>query len=380
MKKATLCFLILTFLFSCNNKSGPNKGSSGGTTISGAGATFPYPYYNIVFRDYMRLNSNVVVNYGAIGSGGGIRSLRDKSVDFGASDAFLTEKELASMNAPVIHIPTCMGGIVMAYTLSGVDSLRLTGPLISAIYLGKITRWNDYRIVAINPNVKLPDLEITPVYRSDGSGTTFNFSDYLCDVSPEWEKIMGKGKALKWNAGIAAKGNPGVAGLIQQTEGAIGYIGSEYSLTLGLPSAQLKNKAGNFVSASLESISAAAKTSLPDDMRAAITNVDNPGAYPMSLFTWLLVYEELNYGNRTLAEAQELVSLLNYIISTEGQQVATRINYAPLSEEAIKKTRKLIGKLTYDGEVLSPYTEEETDQISSDTDTLSIKNTLHNER
>jgi phosphate transport system substrate-binding protein len=180
--------------------------------------------------------------------------------------------------------------------------------------------------------------------------------------------------------GNCCQRQPGVAGLIQQTEGAIGYIGSEYSLTLGLPAAQLKNKAGNFVSVSLASISAAAKIPLPDDMRTTITNVDSPEAYPMSLFTWLLVYEELNDGKRTLAEAKELVNLLKYIISPEGQQVAAKINYAPLSEEAVKKTRKLIGKLTYDGEILSPYTEEETDQVSSDIDTLSIKDTLHNER
>lgn len=378
MKKAILYFLVLISLFSCNGKSGTGNTNSGGATISGAGATFPYPFYNIVFRNYMSSNSNIVINYGAIGSGGGIRSLRDKSVDFGASDAFLSDKELESMKAPVIHIPTCMGGIVMAYTLSGVDSLRLTGPLIADIYLGKIKKWNDSRLVAINPGVKLPDLEITPVYRSDGSGTTFNFSEYLCDVSSEWEKIMGKGKALKWDVGIAAKGNPGVAGIVQQTEGAIGYIGSEYSLTLGIPAAQLKNKAGNYVSASLESISAASKVQFPDDMRASIINVDKPEAYPMSIFTWLIVYQELNYGNRTLAEAKELVELLKYIISPEGQQVAAKINYAPLSDAAIEKTKKLIGKLTYNGEILSPHTEDEAGQILSDT--LSVADTLQNER
>lgn len=376
MKKAVLCLLVPILLFSCD-RSGSDKTKSGGVTISGAGATFPYPFYNIVFRDYMSLNSNIVVNYGAIGSGGGIRSLRDKSVDFGASDAFLTDRELESMNAPVIHIPTCMGGIVMAYTLSGVDSLRLTGSLISDIYLGNITRWNDSRIAAINPNVKLPDIEITPVYRSDGSGTTFNFSEYLCDVSPEWKKVMGMGKALKWDVGIAAKGNPGVAGIVQQTEGAIGYIGSEYSLTLGLPAAQLKNKAGNFVSASLESISAASKIQFPDDMRASIINVDNPDAYPMSIFTWLIVFQELNYGNHTEVQAQELVKLLSYIISPEGQQVAARINYAPLSEQAIEKTKALIGKITYNGEVLIPYTEDST---KTSLNTHLTTDTLYNER
>lgn len=267
MRQLLLCLFLSLLVLSCNNASSGSEGKNTGTSISGAGATFPYPYYNIVFRDYMRQHDNITVNYGAIGSGGGIRSLRDRSVDFGASDAFLNEKEIASMDGEVIHIATCMGGVVMAYTLEEVDSLRLTGPLIADIYLGKIKKWNDPRLVAENPTVRLPELDITPVYRSDGSGTTYNFSDYLCVVSPEWKEIMGKGKALKWEAGIAAKGNPGVAGIVQQTEGAIGYIGSEYALTLKLPTAKLKNKAGRYVDATLEAISASANVELPDDMR-----------------------------------------------------------------------------------------------------------------
>lgn len=378
MRKAIFTILTFLLLFSCGGKSGSGT-KEGEITISGAGATFPYAYYNIVFRNYMDAHGGIVVNYGAIGSGGGIRSLRDKSIDFGASDAFLTDRELESMNAPVIHIPTCMGGIVMAYTLTGVDSLRLTGPLIADIYLGKITRWNDARLAAINPGVKLPDLEITPVYRSDGSGTTFNFSEYLCDVSPEWKEVMGMGKALKWDFGIAAKGNPGVAGIVEQTEGAIGYIGSEYTLTLGLPAAILQNKAGNFVSASLETISAASAVPLPEDMRASIINVDIPNAYPMSIFTWLIVYQELNYGNRTLEEAQELVNLLDYMISDKGQDVAVHINYAPLSKQAVVKAKKIIGKMTYDGKVLLPYVEGGETQIESDT-ISNVADTLKNER
>ena len=323
-----------------------------GISLSGAGATFPYPYYNIVFRDYMRLNGGIKISYGAIGSGGGIRSLRDRSVDFGASDAFLNSKEITSMNAEVIHIATCMGGVVMAYTLEGVDSIRLTGPLVADIYLGNIKKWNDPRLRAINPDASLPDLDITPVYRSDGSGTTYNFSEYLSMVSPDWDSVMGKGKALKWEAGIAAKGNPGVAGIVQQTEGAIGYIGSEYALTLKLPVAKLRNKAGNYVDAALETISAAANVMLPDDMRATIINSDDPNAYPISLFTWILVYKDQQYGNRTRREAEALVNLLNYVISDGGQKVAAQINYAPLSAEAVEKTRKLIEEIHYGGEVI----------------------------
>ena len=294
----------------------------------------------------------MTVNYGAIGSGGGIRSLRDRSVDFGASDAFLTDKELETMNGEVIHIATCLGGVVMAYTLEGVDSLRLTGQLISDIYLGKINKWNDPRITSLNPGISLPDLDITPVYRSDGSGTTFNFSEYLSVISPEWDRIMGKGKALKWEAGIAAEGNPGVAGIVQQTEGAIGYIGSEYALTLKLKTAKLKNNAGNFVDATLETITAAANVNLPNDMRATITNSDDPNAYPISLFTWVLVYKDQQYGNRSITDARDLVKLLEYMLSPAGQKVAAQINYAPLPEQGLVKNHRLIQEIHFGGDPL----------------------------
>src|SRR5690554_3286818 len=352
MRRFFLFSSLLFFVFSCNNSTTNSFNGTSRSTVSGAGATFPYPYYNIVFRDYMRLHDGVTVNYGAIGSGGGIRSLRDRSVDFGASDAFLTEKELASMNADVIHIATCLGGVVMAYTLEGVNNLRLTGSLNSDIFHGRIKKWNDPRLRSVNPGVALPDLDITPVYRSDGSGTTFNFSEYLSVVSPEWNRIMGKGKALKWEAGIAAKGNPGVAGIVQQTEGAIGYIGSEYALTLKLKTAKLQNKAGNFVDATLESISAAANVELPDDMRATITNSDDPDAYPISLFTWILVYKDQQYDNRTLSEARELVDLLRYMLSPAGQKVAAQINYAPLPEQGLEKNYQLLEEMHYGGEPL----------------------------
>ncbi len=350
---ASLLFALLPlFLSSCKTGSSDSQNGTSRSTISGAGATFPYPYYNIVFRDFMRLNEDITVNYGAMGSGGGIRSLRDRSVDFGASDAFLTDKELETMNGEVIHIATCLGGVVMAYTMEGVDSLRLTGPLISDIYLGKVKKWNDPRITSINPGTPLPDLDITPVYRSDGSGTTFNFSEYLSLVCPEWNRVMGKGKALKWEAGIAAKGNPGVVGIVQQTEGAIGYIGSEYALTLNLKTAKLKNRSGRYVDATLETISAAANVNLPDDMRATITDSADPNAYPISLFTWILVYKDQQYGNRTKEEAMELVDLLLYMLSPPGQKVAAQINYAPVPEQGLVKNHRLLQELHYGGEPL----------------------------
>ena len=353
MMKKTLWFLLISLaFFSCSGSRDKSKRSVG-VTLSGAGATFPYPFYSIVFRDYMRKHPGVTINYGAIGSGGGIRSLRDKSVNFAASDAFLNEKETASMGAEVVHIPTCMGGVVLSYTLSGVDSLRLTGELIADIFMGKITRWNDPRVAAENPNIRFPDLEITPVYRSDGSGTTFVFSEYLNKVSPEWNKEMGAGKALKWKAGLAAKGNPGVASIVQLTEGAIGYVGSEYALTLQMPSAIIKNKAGNYVKATLKTISAAAETDLPDDMKVTLTDMPHPNAYPISMMTWLLVYRDQGYSGHSRQEAEVLVDLLNYIIGPDGQQLAEQVNYVPLPLQAIQKTKRIIDQIHFEGEKIS---------------------------
>jgi phosphate transport system substrate-binding protein len=373
MMKKTLWFLLISLaFFSCSGSRDKSKRSVG-VTLSGAGATFPYPFYSIVFRDYMRKHPGVTINYGAIGSGGGIRSLRDKSVNFAASDAFLNEKETASMGAEVVHIPTCMGGVVLSYTLSGVDSLRLTGELIADIFMGKITRWNDPRVAAENPNIRFPDLEITPVYRSDGSGTTFVFSEYLNKVSPEWNKEMGVGKALKWKAGLAAKGNPGVASIVQLTEGAIGYVGSEYALTLQMPSAIIKNKAGNYVKATLKTISAAAETDLPNDMKVTLTDMPHPNAYPISMMTWLLVYRDQGYSGHSRQEAEVLVDLLNYIIGPDGQQLAEQVNYVPLPLQAIQKTKRIIDQIHFEGEKISTVSDPgiAVGNVLSETKTMS---------
>ncbi|MDD2226091.1 MAG: phosphate ABC transporter substrate-binding protein PstS [Dysgonamonadaceae bacterium] len=373
MMKKTLWFLLISLaFFSCSGSRDKSKRSVG-VTLSGAGATFPYPFYSIVFRDYMRKHPGVTINYGAIGSGGGIRSLRDKSVNFAASDAFLNEKETASMGAEVVHIPTCMGGVVLSYTLSGVDSLRLTGELIADIFMGKITRWNDPRVAAENPNIRFPDLEITPVYRSDGSGTTFVFSEYLNKVSPEWNKEMGAGKALKWKAGLAAKGNPGVASIVQLTEGAIGYVGSEYALTLQMPSAIIKNKAGNYVKATLKTISAAAETDLPNDMKVTLTDMPHPNAYPISMMTWLLVYRDQGYSGHSRQEAEVLVDLLNYIIGPDGQQLAEQVNYVPLPLQAIQKTKRIIDQIHFEGEKISTVSDPgiAVGNVLSETKTMS---------
>ncbi len=388
MKKELLLFFVVCLvLFSCSGSKDKSKRSVG-VTLSGAGATFPYPFYSIVFRDYMRKHPGVTINYGAIGSGGGIRSLRDKSVDFGASDAFLNEKEIASMGAEVVHIPTCMGGVALSYTLKGVDSLRLTGELVADIFMGEITRWSDPRIAAENPGISLPDIEITPVYRSDGSGTTFVFSDYLSKVSPKWNKVMGKGKALKWNVGLAAKGNPGVTSVVQLTEGAIGYIGSEYAFTLQMPSAILKNKAGNYVKASLKTIAAAAETDLPDDMKLTLTDMPHPDAYPISLMTWLLVYRDQAYGGHSKQEAEVLVDLLNYIIGPEGQQLAEQVNFVPLPFQAVQKTQRLINRIHFAGEQISTVPDPEiavveflsADTVTDHQRTVRYEKSITNER
>ena len=344
MKNCLYLLLATLMLTACGNRQ--SKDTPSGKEIAGAGATFPLPYYNIIFKDFGEKSGNKVT-YGGIGSGGGIRSLIDQTVDFGASDAYLSDEELKSAPAEIVHVPTCMGAVVLAYNLPEVKGLKLTGEVISGIYLGTITRWNDEAIRALNPDLTLPDKSVTPVYRSDGSGTTFVFSDYMTKVSTEWAEKMGTGKSLKWPAGIAAKGNPGVAGIIQQTEGAVGYIGSEYGFALSIPVAQLRNSAGNFVEPNTESISAAANVELPADMRTMVTNSSQAEAYPISCFTWILVYKNQAYGKRTEADSEVLISLLDYVLSPEAQSVAANVHYSPLPAAALKNAQDLVRSVGY---------------------------------
>ena len=340
MKKVFFLMMVAITVFGCKQKA-TNE-------ISGAGATFPQPYYNIVFKAYSDKNGDKVT-YGGIGSGGGIRSLQDQTVDFGASDAFLSDEELAEMGGEVLHIPTCMGAVVLAYNLPELPELNLNGQVVSDIYLGKISKWDDAKIQELNPDVKLPNQTITPVYRSDGSGTTFVFSDYMTKASAEWAEKIGTGKSLAWPVGIASKGNPGVAGTIQQTKGAIGYVGSEYSLSLNIPTALMQNSAGNFIEAGTASISAAAKGELPADMRAMITNSPDPDAYPISCFTWIIIYKEQAYAKRDLNQAKALVDLLDYILSNDAQSVAANIHYSPLPETALQNAKAILGTVTFEG-------------------------------
>ena len=246
MKKIFLSIITLTLaiaMVSCGSNA--TDGGRKAQELSGAGATFPLPFYNVVFENFSKVNGDVVA-YGGIGAGGGVRNLRDKIVDFAGSDAFLSDKEMADM-APVVHVPTCMGAVVVAYNLDGVKELKLTGEVVAGIFAGEIKMWNDERLVALNPDVTLPDEAIIPVFRSDGSGTTFVFTDYLTKVSPMWKEKFGAGKSVNFPSGQAAKGNPGVAGVISQTKNSIGYVGSEYAFAQKIPYAKIGNIRGEFV-------------------------------------------------------------------------------------------------------------------------------------
>jgi len=318
--------------------------------LIGAGATFPYPLYSKMFDVYNK-EYGVKVNYQAIGSGGGIRQLINKTVDFGGSDAIMSDKELSEASAPVLHIPTCAGAVVVTYNLSGNLQLRFTPDIIADIFLGQISKWNDRRISEINPGAKLPNMNVTVVHRSDGSGTTFIFSDYLSKISREWKEKVGAGTSLNWPTGLGGKGNPGVAGLVQQTPGSIGYVELIYALQNKMPYGMVKNKKGKFVTATIASTSLAADTNLPDDMKVSLTDTDAPEGYPISGFTWILVYKDQNYGDRTEEKAKEVVKLL-WWMTHEGQKYAEPLEYAPLSRKAVEKAEKLIKSISYKSSVV----------------------------
>ena len=324
-----------------------NDGERKAQELSGAGATFPLPFYNVVFENFAQVNGDAVA-YGGIGSGGGVRNLRDKIVDFAGSDAFLTDKEMAEMNS-VVHVPTCMGAVVLAYNLDGVSELKLSGEVIADIFAGNIKMWNDERLTALNPGLNLPAETIIPVYRSDGSGTTFVFTDYLTKVSPMWASNFGAGKSVNFTSGQAAKGNPGVAGVIKQTKNTIGYVGSEYAFAQKIPYAKIRNQRGEFVTPDANSISAAASGEIPTDTRCSITNSDAAGAYPISTFTWMIIYKEQNYSDRSKEQAVATLDLLQYILSDEAQNITSEVHYAPLPAKAKELSMNNLKTVTFDG-------------------------------
>ena len=343
--KSIMTLTVAVAMVSCGG-SATNEGREA-QELSGAGATFPLPFYNVVFENFAQVNGDAVA-YGGIGSGGGVRNLRDKIVDFAGSDAFLTDKEMAEM-PPVVHVPTCMGAVVVAYNLDGVEELKLTGGVIADIFAGEIKMWNDERLVALNPDVTLPTEAIIPVFRSDGSGTTFVFTDYLTKVSPMWKDKFGAGKSVNFPSGQAAKGNPGVAGVIKQTRNTIGYVGSEYAFAQKIPYATIRNQRGEFVAPDANSISAAASGAIPADTRCSITNSDAAGAYPISTFTWMIVYKEQNYSNRSKEQAAATLDLLKYILSDEAQSITSEVHYAPLPAKVKELSTKNLKAVTYDG-------------------------------
>ena len=340
-----MTFVLALVLSSCGG--GSTNSNRKAQELSGAGATFPLPFYNVIFEKFAEANGDAVA-YGGIGSGGGVRNLRDKIVDFAGSDAFLSEKEMSDMN-PVIHVPTCMGAVVVAYNLEGVDKLNLSGELIADIFAGEVKMWNDPRLKALNPDAVLPAEAIIPVFRSDGSGTTFVFTDYLTKVSPMWANKFGAGKSVNFPSGQAAKGNPGVAGVISQTKNSIGYVGSEYAFAQKIPYARIENQHGEMVEPTAETISAAASGEIPSDTRTSITNSDATGAYPIATFTWMVIYKEQNYSDRSMDQAVATLDLLQYILSDEAQNITSEVHYAPLPTKAKELSMKNLKTVTYDG-------------------------------
>jgi phosphate transport system substrate-binding protein len=317
-------------------------------TLLGAGSTFVYPLFSKMFSQYTASK----VNYQSIGSGGGILQLTNKTVDFGDSDAPLNADQTAKMSAPVLHIPMTSGAVVVTYNVPGVSAaLNLTGKDLADIYLGKITTWNAAEIKATNKGVNLPELPIVVIHRSDGSGTSFIFTDYLTKVNADWAKRVGKASAVNWPAGLGGKGSEGVAGLVKQTPGAIGYVELAYAKQNHMPFANIQNKSGKFIEPTITATTLASNVVIPEDSKVSITNTDNPKGYPIASFTWALIYKEQNYGGRSKARATELLKLLWWNIH-QGQADCAPLNYAPLSKSAVKVAEKILKSATYDGKTI----------------------------
>ena len=309
--------------------------------INGAGATFPYPIYSKWFDEYAKVDPSVRFNYQSIGSGGGQKQILAQTVDFGASDGPMSDDNLTKAPGKILHIPTVAGAVVMTYNLPGNPALKLDGETIADIFLGKIKKWNDPKIAALNPGAKLPENEIVVVHRSDGSGTTFIFTDYLSKVSAEWKQKAGNNTSVNWPTGIGGKGNEGVSGQVKQTPGAIGYVELIYAIQNKMPYAEVKNAAGQFVKASIESVTAALGTAnIPDDFRFSMTNAPGDSAYPIAGATWLLVYEQ----QKDPAKGKKLIEFLKWAL-TKGEGMAKDLNYAPLPNEIQQRVLKRIDEI-----------------------------------
>ena len=351
MSRATLLCLSSIALVACgrNDRSpaGDRKGAGsatvGSAALTGAGATFPAPIYTKWFDTYAR-ETSVRINYQSIGSGAGIRQFTEGTVDFGATDAPMTDEQVAAVKGNVLHVPTVLGAVVATYNLPslGKAPLRFDGATVADIFLGRIRRWSDRRLAALNPGVSLPDQDIIVVHRSDGSGTTYIFTDYLSKISPEWKTTVGRATSVNWPTGLGGKGNEGVTQQVKQTEGAIGYVELIYAISNGLPAALIKNADGAFVEPRLESVSAAAsgaRLGADTDFRVSITNPPGRDAYPLSSFTWLLVHKE----SPDSAKARALHSFLIWMFKPEAQRMAADLHYAPLPVSVIELIQRRFG-------------------------------------
>jgi phosphate transport system substrate-binding protein len=312
--------------------------------INGAGATFPNPIYSKWFDEYGKLHPNVRINYQPIGSGGGIRQVTAQTVFFGATDGPMTEEQILAAPGRILHLPTVLGADVPIYNLPGVSGeLQFTGAVLADIFLGKITKWNDAALVKLNPAAKLPATDITVVHRSDGSGTTYIWVDFLAKVSPEWKKKVGVATSVNWPTGVGGKGNEGVTGLVQQVPGSIGYVELIYALQNKVAYGSVQNLAGEFVRASVQSVTAAAAAAaakMPADFRVSITNAEGKGAYPISSFTWLLLYE----NPKDKAQSKAMVEFVKWALA-DGQKFAAALGYAPLPAEVVKMELAALAKV-----------------------------------
>ncbi len=312
--------------------------------INGAGATFPYPIYSKWFSEYNKLKPTVEINYQSIGSGGGIRQITNGTVFFGATDGPMTEDQLQAAPGRILHLPTVLGADVPVYNIPGVDAdLKFTGPLLADIFLGKVTKWNDQALTKLNPGVQLPATDITVVHRSDGSGTTYIWVDYLAKVSPEWKQKVGVATSVNWPTGVGGKGNEGVSGLVRQTPGSIGYVELIYALQSKIRYGSVQNTAGEFVQANVQSVTAAAAAaaaSMPKDFRVSITNAPGKGVYPVASFTWLLLYE----NPKDKQQARIFIDFLKWML-TDGQKFAAELGYAPLPDAVVKMELDTLAKI-----------------------------------
>ncbi len=315
----------------------------GQTTLNGAGATFPYPMYSKWFSEYNKLHSDVQINYQSIGSGGGIRQVLNGTVDFGASDGPMSDEQLAQAKTKILHIPTVLGAVVPAYNVPGISGeIKFTPEALAGIFLGKVQKWNDAAITQANPGVNFPDKPIIVIYRSDGSGTTFIFTDYLSKISKDWSNTVGKGTSVKWQIGMGGKGNEGVAGQIRQLQGSIGYVELVYAVENKITYGSIKNAAGNFVKASLDGVTEAAASSpkMPADFRVSITNAPGKTAYPISSFTWLLIPVQAKDPKK----GKIIADFLDWMAS-DGQKMTSQLSYAPLPQNVAEKVKAAIKQI-----------------------------------